>query len=356
MDRQGLAAVFVEAGRPLELRTMTVLDPVGAEILVKVTACTLCGSDLHTFEGRRLAPSPSILGHEILGLIEAFGPEARRSDLAGLPLVEGDRVTWSVVASCGACFYCERGLSQKCEHMVKYGHEPLSDRPTGGLAEYCLLAPGSAIVRIPDALSDRVACPSSCATATASAAIRAAGSIEGRVILIQGAGMLGLTASAMAKQAGASEVICVDPIPERLALARRFGATRAVAPEALAGLVAGLNGGRGVDAAIEMTGSPEAFEAALPLLRIGATYVLIGAVYPGRPVEIAMETIVRRTLTLRGLHNYAPEDLLTAVRFLAGAEAYPFEELVEGWFPLSEANAAFGRSKDPGVLRVGVRC
>jgi alcohol dehydrogenase len=111
-----------------------------------------------------------------------------------------------------------------------------------------------------------------------------------------------------------------------------------------------------VDVAIEMTGAPAAFEAALPCLRIGGTYILIGAVYPSRPVEVAMETIVRRTLTLRGLHNYGPDDLVDAVRFLAGASAYPFEELVEDWFPLAEANAAFQRSSDPGVLRVGVRC
>jgi alcohol dehydrogenase len=355
MARQTLAAVFVETGRPLELRTIPVPDPLGGEILVKVTACTLCGSDLHTFEGRRTAPTPSILGHEILGQIAAFGPDATRVDLAGRPLVEGDRVTWSVVASCGHCFYCNRGIPQKCELMFKYGHEPLSDQPNGGLAGYCVLVPGSAIVRIPDHLTDAVACPSSCATATASAAIRASGPIAGRVILVQGAGMLGLTAAAMASHAGASEVICVDPIAQRRKLAGRFGATRVVEPHGLAGLIAEVTGGRGVDAAIEMTGSPQAFEAALPCLRIGGTYVLVGAVYPGRPVEIVMETIVRRTLTIRGLHNYAPQDLLAAINFLAEARDFPFQELVADWFPLEEAEAGFRRSKDPGVLRVGVR-
>jgi alcohol dehydrogenase len=355
MARPCLAAVFVGPGRPLEFRTLAVREPVGAEILVRVVACTLCGSDLHTFEGRRGAPCPSILGHEILGRIAAFGPDAPRVDLAGQSLAEGDRVTWSVVASCGQCFYCKRELSQKCEHMVKYGHEPLTDRPDGGLAEYCVLAPGSAIARISEHLSDRVACPASCATATAAAAIRAAGPIAGRVVLVQGAGMLGLTAVAMARSAGASSVIVTDPNRGRLALASRFGAMAAVTPDALAGALASLNGGRGVDVAIEMTGSAEAFDAALPLLGIGATYVLIGAVYPGRPVEVAMETIVRRTLTVRGLHNYAPQDLLAAVRFLAEEPGYPFDELVEGWFPLLEADAAFERARDPAILRVGVR-
>src|SRR5581483_7521681 len=105
--------------------------------LVRVTGCTLCGSDLHSYAGRRSVAVPTVLGHEILGRIDAFGPSTPRRDFLGQSLAEGDRVTWAIVANCGDCFYCLRGLPAKCQHSVKFGHELL--RPgrelTGGLAE-----------------------------------------------------------------------------------------------------------------------------------------------------------------------------------------------------------------------------
>jgi len=93
MTRSGMAAVFREALQPLEIRRFDVPDPKAGETLVRVTACTICGSDLHTYEGRRVAPAPSILGHEIIGRIESLGHGALRQDQNSLPLSPGDRVT-----------------------------------------------------------------------------------------------------------------------------------------------------------------------------------------------------------------------------------------------------------------------
>lgn len=355
MSRQALAAVFAGPGQPMELRRLAVPDPTGAEILVRVIGCTLCGSDLHTFEGRRSTPTPTILGHEILGRVERFGPDASRMDLAGRPIREGDRVTWAVVASCGSCFTCLRTLPQKCEHMVKYGHERLADRPRGGLAEFCVLAPGTAVVRIPDSIADETACPASCATATVAAGLRAAGSVRDRVVLVQGAGMLGLTACAMSAVAGAAEVLCTDLVPERLDRARLFGATCTALPGDLAGLVADRTDRRGVDVAFELTGWPSVFESGLSLLRLGGTYVLIGAVFPSEPVSLRVEALVRRQLTLRGIHNYAPEDLATAVEFLAASPDIPFPTLIDRWFPLADVEGALAHARQATVFRVGVR-
>jgi alcohol dehydrogenase len=110
--------VFHAPGKPLELREFPLPAPQGSEALVEVIACTLCGSDLHTMHGRRSVSVPTILGHEILGRITAFGPAAPRQDAAGKPLQLGDRVTWSIVANCGDCFYCLRGLPQKCQRQT----------------------------------------------------------------------------------------------------------------------------------------------------------------------------------------------------------------------------------------------
>jgi len=354
---KALAAVFVEAGQPLDVRDFPVPTPSTGQTLVRVAACTLCASDLHTYTGRRSSPKPSVLGHEIIGHIERFGPGTPQVDAAGQSLAVGDRVTWSVVANCGECFFCRRGLPQKCVAMLKYGHEAL--RPghefTGGLAEYCLLAKGTAIVRLPDDLPDAVVCPASCATATVSAALRIAGDVRDRSVLVQGAGMLGLTACAQARSMGASQVICCDLNAARLAKAMEFGATHLATPDELADTVRRATEGYGVDFALEITGAPAAFVAGLEQLRIGGTYVLVGAVYTAAPVPVSIEMLVRRQLTLRGVHNYAPEDLLAAVRFLDAHRNYPFASLVSEWLPLAAADRAFQAAEGANALRIGVR-
>jgi alcohol dehydrogenase len=351
------AAVFRGVGRPFDLVTWPLPRPRGTEVLVEVIACTLCGSDLHSIHGRRSVPIPTVLGHEILGRIVAFGPEAPRVDAADRPLGVGDRVTWAIVASCGACFYCRNDLPQKCEHAFKYGHEPL--RPgrelSGGLADHCLLAPGTAIFRVPVELPDAVACPSSCATATVAAALEAAGPIAGRSVLVLGAGMLGVTATAWCRALGASEVIACDQDAGRLAAAVAFGATRAAPPARLAGIIAEATGGRGVDLALELTGAPEAIEGALPLLRTGGTLVLVGSVFPTRPVAIAPERIVRGCITVRGVHNYTPRHLRAGLEFLAAHPEYPFGTLVDSWRPLDALDAVVASALPPGALRAGIR-
>jgi alcohol dehydrogenase len=356
MQREATAAVFVGAGRPLEWRTVPVPEPVGAEVLVRVTACTLCGSDLHTFEGRRVVAVPTVLGHEIVGTIAAFGPAALRRDLVGQELVVGDRIAWSIVASCGACFLCRRDLPQKCERMVKYGHEAW--RPglelTGGLADHVMLAPGTALLRLPIDLPDEIVCPASCATSTVAAALEAAGPLAGRSVLVLGAGMLGLTACAMARSAGAAEVIGCDVRAGRRERAVVFGATRTTAPADLREIVNAVTAEHGVDAVLELSGSSDAFARGLELLRIGGTLVLVGAVFPIPAVAVEPERLVRRQLTVRGIHNYAPRHLLTAVRFLA-ERRFPFETLVSGWLPLRDTEEAFRRARGPVVFRVGVR-
>ena len=357
MSRSSRALVFHGPGLPLELRAFPTPDPEGCEILVEVVACTLCSSDLHTIQGRRQEAVPTVLGHEMLGRIAAFGSAAARQDAAGQPLELGDRVTWAIVASCGQCFACARALPQKCERRVKYGHEALAPRRdlTGGLAEHCLLAPGTAIFRVPDRLPDETACPANCATATVAGAIEAAGELAERSILVMGCGMLGVTATAWAGTLGCSSVIACDLDSDRRTLARSFGATHSVLPEELAECVSAATGGHGVDAAIELTGSAEAFEQIYPLVRLGGTIVLVGATYPSRPVLLTMEQVVRRCLTLRGQHNYAPRHLQTAIAFHERHIELPFPSLVAAWQPLERVAEAVASGLGRGALRLGVR-
>ena len=346
MSESSLAAIFTGTEKPLESRSFPLPELKAGEVLIRVTCCTICGSDLHTYEGRRTTPLPTILGHEILGEVDAL-PEDVVCDVSGQPLTVGDRVTWSIAASCGECFYCTHGLPAKCETLFKYGHEAISsEHPlSGGLATYCHLAPGTAIVRVPAELPDEVACPANCATATVVAALRMGGGCEGETIWIQGAGMLGLSATALAATRGAREIIVSDIQPERLAQAADFGATQTVSVadgnEKLAEIIQSTTEGRGVDLAIELSGAASSIQSGLQYLRIGGRFVLVGSVFPAPDVPVSAEWIVRRWLTICGVHNYAPEDLRDAVAFLEEAHTrYPLQTLVSKNFPLVEAEQA----------------
>ncbi len=321
------AALFDGPGLPLRLAEFALPPPGPGELLVRVTACTICGSDLHTLAGRRPAPVPSILGHEAIGI----------------DVSTGQRITWSIMASCGHCPLCRRGLPQKCDSLFKYGHAKHDGRPSGGLSQYIILRLGTTILPVPDALPDAVACPLNCATATIAACLRPAGDLAGADVLIQGAGLLGLTAAAMAAAAGASQIHVVDPDPARRAVALRFGATT-VHPDS-----AHLPP---VDFALELSGH----STALPALNMGGLYVLAGAVFATPPLPLDPETIVRRLLRIQGVHNYTPADLASALDFLLRHHhRYPFAELVPQSFPLDQINEALAYQARHRPARVLIR-
>ncbi|QDV78552.1 D-arabitol-phosphate dehydrogenase [Planctomycetes bacterium K2D] len=362
-DHDGVrASVFVAPGEPLQLQSFPRPRLASGETLVKTTCCTLCGSDLHTYLGDRQGPKPAVLGHETIGTIVAFGPGYAPIDGKGGPLEIGDRVSWSVAASCGECFFCRHDLPQKCELLFKYGHEPCCGMHplSGGMAEYCHLKRGTAIFRVPETIPDFVASSANCATATVAAAMRSAGGCRGKAVVIQGAGLLGLTAAAMASVQGAKHILVADVDPQRVSVASRFGADAAVdvatGPDQLADALYAATDNRGADIVFEMSGSADAIRQGLPLLRIGGCNVFVGAVKPISTVQLDPEQLVRRMWTLRGVHNYAPIDLADAIDFLAASwDQFPFVEMVGGEFPLERADEAFQHMIATRAVRVAVR-
>jgi alcohol dehydrogenase len=353
------AVVFTGAGRQLETVRFLAPEPRGAELLVGVACCTLCRSDLHTHAGRRTEPTPTVLGHEMVGRIEAFGPEAPRHDAQGLPLTIGSRVSWAVTAGCGSCFFCAEDLPQKCERPYKYGHERLTpERPLGGgLADCVVLVPGTVVFRVPDAVPDLVAAPANCATATVAALLRHGGPVGGRTVLVLGGGVLGVTACAMARAGGARAVLVSDPIPACRERALRFGATHVFPAEAeeLAAGVRAITRGRGADLVLELAGTAATVRAAVALARTGGTALLAGTVAPLGTIGLDPEDVVRRLLTIRGVHNYHPRDLGTALAFLAGSgRAFPWQSLVVAEYPLEQADQAFAAAHARPGVRVAV--
>jgi putative phosphonate catabolism associated alcohol dehydrogenase len=330
--RVTLAAVWT-SGSGVELQTVDVPDLKAGEVLVRVRLATVCGSDLHTVADRRPAASPSILGHEAVGDVVATGP--------GATVTVGQRVVWSVTVSCGSCVRCAAGRTAKCLHVRKVGHESLDGGwpLSGSYAEHILLPRGAVIALVPDGLSDAVAAPAACATATVMATLEAAGDVSGRRVLINGAGMLGVTAVAACAKWGA-DVQVVDLDVERLSVAAKFGA--AVADDGP------------VDVAIDYTGSTAAVAQALTRLDVGGTLVLAGSVLPGPPLAVDAETVVRQWLTITGVHNYEPRHLHRAVEFLESTRtSYPWSALITEAVPL-EALASSLRPPPAGKLRTAV--
>lgn len=343
------AIVFLGAEQPPAVIAVGEVVLHEGEVLASVELATVCGSDVHTVQGHRSAATPQVLGHEQVGRVVGLGPGAPARTVDGTPLQLGDRIVWGVCVACGACDRCERGLSNKCENVRKYGHEQVRRgwELTGGLATHAHLLPRTAIVRVPERLPADVLAPASCATATVAAVVAAAvavRSLVGETVLVSGCGMLGLTAVAMAREAGA-KVVAVDPDPKRRALAREFGADEAFSPARMH---------RDFSIAFELSGSGEAVAQAVDKVDVGGVVVLAGSVFPAPPVPLSAEGIVRRLVTIVGVHNYLPEHLVQAVQFLRRIDQRLFGRLVASPISLQDAVAALPTMTGSAV-RVGVR-
>lgn len=336
------------------------------EVLVEIEVATICGSDVHTFSGDRPAPTPLILGHEQVGRVVALGHGGAKT-IDGHRLALGARVVWSVAVPCGRCARCRRGLGQKCLNLQKYGHERMRRgwELTGGFATHAHVLAGTPIIVVPEELPASVLAPASCSTATVAAALEAAAQINplsDGLILVTGAGMLGLTATAMASDAG-GHVVVLDPDEQRRNAALAFGAQAVADPRAVASNSSGLAsalvraGGRGSTCtiALEMSGSSAAVHLLLDSVDVGGVVVLVGSTSPGPDVSIDPELMVRRLLTVRGVHNYSPRHLERAVAYLTDAwRRFPFAEQVGRTFPLASIDEALELAASHAFPRIAV--
>lgn len=352
-------AIFVRSGLPMEIVQVSIPPLRSHEILVRVEMATLCRSDLATYFGKRIEPSPTILGHEVVGRIADFGSEAARVDLRGESLRVGDRITWGIFASDPSSDMAQRGMPQKGTDRLKYGHEQLTATHTlhGGLAQYMILRRHTPVIKIDEKVPVQVAALVNCAVATVAGAFRAAGPIQGKDILVSGAGMLGVMACAMARSLGASCVGAMDIDSGRLEIARRFGAdfTVLIPRDCSHSQSIELSGRESIDGVIETSGVPWSMERTIEKLAIGGVAVWIGAVHPDRLVSLNAERIVRNLITIRGLHNYNIDDFRTAVDFIERHhESLPVRELVDDQFGLDQIDQAFEHAKDCNPFRVGI--
>jgi putative phosphonate catabolism associated alcohol dehydrogenase len=276
-------------------------------------------------------------------------------------LAPGDRVTWSIADNCGNCaFFTIHGLPQKCRSLFKYGHAAVDDGTglNGCYASHILLRRGTHVVKVPDRLPNSVAAPANCALATAVNAVSFLPD-SCQAAVVQGFGLLGLYACALLRDRGVPYVFCVDVLEQRLAQVAAFGGIPVdghpecydhsreqildAAPD-------------GVDAVLETAGVAALVPEGVRLLRPGGTYVFVGMVHPGTALELTGEQVIRKCLSIHGVHNYAPEHLSQAVRFLDRTMGrLPYESLVSPPVPLAELGEGFQMAKTQQWHRVSVR-
>ena len=321
------------------------------EALVKILLSTICGSDLHTIEGKRKEDTPCILGHEAVGEIIAVNSRA------GFEV--GDRVTWTIADSCGKCPACtEYGLPEKCSELFKYGHASIHKGSglNGCYATHIHIRKGTHLVKVPDVVSNEAVAPANCALATMVNAISKVSKPPKRVV-IQGGGLLGIYACGLLKEMGVSQIYCLEVKEERFALIEQFGAIAVDARDAQKATRFILDQvGDGVDAVFEVAGIKQLIPQGLALLRPGGDYILVGLVHPDSELGITAEQVIRKCLTITGVHNYAPWHLDESVAFLERNHShYPFETLVSPPYELKELEKAVHEAQQQNWARVSVK-
>lgn len=352
-DHTATVQLFHGPGRPFEMAKVPLPENLEkGEVLVRILLATICGSDLHTFEGRRESPIPCVLGHEAVGRVEMSARDNVHS---------GQRVTWSLADSCGHCPACaDYKLPQKCDSLFKYGHAALGSGTglNGTYASHILLRPGTAIFEIPDELSDAVVAPANCALATITNVLTHLPK-HCQSALVQGGGLLGVYACAMLRERGVKHVFCSEINESRLSLIPDFGGVplRADArnwPKAIEQIRAMAHDG--VDLVLEVAGSAKVVPEGVNILRPGGQYIWAGMVHPETHLSLTGEAVVRQCLEVRGVHNYSPDDLGSALRFLAATyKKFPYEKLVSPPFALADLDQAMALTQCREWPRVAVK-
>jgi threonine dehydrogenase-like Zn-dependent dehydrogenase len=325
-----------------------IVDP--ADAIVRVEATAICGSDLHVYEGReRGLDQGTVLGHEFAGRIVAAGPGV---DAALLAI--GNRVVSPFTTSCGRCFYCARGLTARCTGGRLFGWVEDGLGLHGGQAALVRVPMAAAtLFSVPDDLPLDLALFLGDVLATGYHGATLAGAGPGVVCAVIGCGPIGLAGVVCARELGAEAVFALDTVPERLALAARFGATAVDAAHGdVAQVVRAATDGRGADAVLEAVGAPSAGKLAFDLVRPGGTIAVVG-VHHETAFAFSPQGAYDKNLTYR-TGRCPARGLMDAVLPIARRRGEDLAAIVTHRLPLAEGPAAYVlfAAKRDGCIKV----
>ncbi len=332
---------------PGEVQVDEVQEPellAADDAIVRVQATGICGSDLHIYHGRVQIEPGFVIGHEYVGEVVAVGDEVTRVEV-------GDRVLGTYGTACGECFFCRREEFHKCDEARVFGHGQALGSLQGAQAELLLVPHANLTLRkVPEGLSDEVALFAGDVMGTGFHAIDSRPLAEGETAAILGMGPVGLCAVQAAMAAGASEVVAIDTVEDRLRMAESFGATPVhLTEQDPRAEVKKLTEGRGVDLAVDAVGHPEALDLALRLARKAGTVSVTG-VYAER-AEVHMGVLWIKALTLTSGHANVIKHLDPVLELLSAGKLDP-APLVTHHMKLDEAPDAYRAYDNREALKI----
>ena len=335
-------------------------EPAADEVLIRVAACGICGSDVHGYDGssgRRIPPL--VMGHEAAGTIETVGRDVKH-------FAAGDRVTFDSTVYCGECANCRRGDINLCDRRQVLGVSCGDYRRAGAFAEF-VAVPARILHRLPESLPFAEAAMLE-AVAVAIHAVNLAEISANTTALVIGAGTIGILTMQALRAAGCARVFVTDVDKDRLEMARQLGATETILAESPQGppskeggykgemaqeKILRLTGGEGVDVALEAVGRNETVAAAIDAVRKGGGVVLVGNIAPN--VNLPLQKVVTRQIRLQGSCASAGE-YPQAIRWMASG-AIRVKPLISAVAPLEEGPKWFERlyAREANLLKVVLR-
>lgn len=349
------AAVF-RGVNDLRLESVPVPKAGPGEAIVRITMTTICGTDVHILKGEWPVEPGRVLGHEPVGVIHELGPGVEGYEI-------GDRVLVGAITPCGTCYYCLHGQSAQCagvhNHWVPGGGWRLGNSIDGVQAEFYRVPYAQAnLTKIPDDLTDEQVVLLADIASTGISASEKANVTIGDVVVVFAQGPIGLCATAGARLKGASYVIAVDGIPERLEMALKMGADEVInfREQDPIEAVKRATEGRGADVAIEALGTPGTFESCLKSLRPGGTLSSLG-VYSGK-LEIPYDAFGAGLADFRIVTTLCPggKERMRRLIDMVRSGRLDLRPLITHRFKLAEINEAyrvFGERLD-GVMKVAI--
>lgn len=361
MHRSYSACVMPAPNEPLELRELSAprLEPGAA--LLHTMYSEVCGTDVHLHHGRLDVPYPIIPGHVSVGVVaELRDGDRPLLDVEGDQIREGDVVTFlDVHETCNACYHCLVAQQPtRCAKRRVYGITySANDGLLGGWAEAIWMKPGVKMIRMPADLDPETFIGGGCGLVTALHAVDLAHIRLGESVAVLGVGPVGQSIVALAALSGAGEVVAVGAPNDRLAFARRMGATRTLGldltSDARVGEIRAMTRGRGADVVIEATGAPEAVSQALDIVRDGGRVVVCGHYTDNGPVEIHPHwQINRKHVELRGCWGSQYHHFHRAVQLAARfGDRVPWKEMVTGRYDLEHAADALASVESRSAIK-----
>lgn len=339
-----MKALLLSEYKKLDLTEMPIPVIGPEDVLIKVKACGICGSDIHGYDGstgRRIPPL--VMGHEASGEIAEIGKGVKGWAI-------GDRVTFDSTVSCGNCYFCHRGEINLCENRQVLGVSCNEFRRHGAFAEY-VSVPQNILYSLPETFPFHYAAMIE-AVSIAVHAVNLTPMPLGSSALVVGSGMIGLLVVQTLRLAGCGLIIAVDLEDSKLDLAKSLGADVGLNPKNtdVVKAVQDLTGGRGADVAIEVVGAGKTIDTAIHSVKKGGSVTLVGNITPR--VEIPLQVVVSRQIRLQG--SAASSGEFPQCIDLLARGAIKVDPIISALAPLEQGADWFKRlyANEPGLMKV----